>query len=164
MTDTAEIQLSLAAIWEYLRTRVVGEDIGPYPQENIVIGGCVSKRKPGAPVEIARLDALVACKAWKAFTQGDRNALNDPRFGSVLETLGYAIGLRSGLQLAQATQFGAWLAHRITGWSEGEATEEDLLYLDRIARQATFRPAVQAVLTALRRNAEHCPSADACMV
>ena len=70
MTDTAEIQLSLAAIWEYLRTRVVGEDIGPYPQENIVIGAGVSKRKPGDPLEIARLDALVAGDAWNATSPG----------------------------------------------------------------------------------------------
>ena len=70
MADTAEIQLSLAFIWEYLRTRVIEGDIGPYPQENFVIGTGVSKRKPGSPIEIARLDALAACIAWKSFTQG----------------------------------------------------------------------------------------------
>ena len=51
MADTAEIQLSLAFIWEYLRTRVIEGDIGPYPQENLVIGTGVSKRKSGAPNE-----------------------------------------------------------------------------------------------------------------
>ncbi len=90
--------------------------------------------------------------------------MNDPRLGRVLETFGYAIGLRSGLPLEQATQFGEWLANRVTGWSDGQATEEDLRHLDRIARQATFRPAVQAVLTELRRNVELCPSADGCEV
>ncbi len=72
MIDTVEIQLSLAAIWEYLSPRVV----------DIVIGAGVSKRKPGSGVKIARLDALSACKAWKAFTQGNRNAFNDPRLGA----------------------------------------------------------------------------------
>ncbi len=162
MGDTAEIQLSLTTIWEYLRTRIIDSDIGPYPHENIVIGAGVSKRKPGAPVEIARLDALVACESWKAFTQGNRNALHDPRFGRVLETLGYAIGLRSGLALVQATQFGEWLAQKITGWSDGQATERDLYHLERIARQASFRPAVTAVLNALRGNVEPCPSANSC--
>ena len=160
MGDTAEIHLTLTTIWEYLRPRIIDTDIGPYPHENIVIGAGVSKRKPGAPVDIARFDALVACEAWKAFTQGNRNALHNPRFGRVLETLGYAIGLRSGLPLVQATQFGAWLAHKVTGWSERDATAQDLLKLDRIAGQATFRQAVQAVLTALRGNVELCPSAD----
>ncbi len=165
MADTAEIQLSLATIWEYLRSRIVSEDIVPYPQENIVIGAGVSKRKPGAPLEIARQDALAAGDAWNALRQGHSNALNDPRLGRVLETLGYAIGLRSGLVFEQAALFGEWLANRVTGWSDGQATEEDLRHLDRIARQATtFGPAVQAVLTALRENVEHCPSADGCEV
>ena len=70
MADTAEIQLSLATIWEYLRARIVSEDIGPYPQENIVIGAGVSKRKPGDPLEIARQDALAAGDAWNALCQG----------------------------------------------------------------------------------------------
>lgn len=152
MADTAEIQLSLSTIWEYLRSRIIYCDIGPYPQENIVIGNSASKRRPGIPLEIARLDAQVACDVWKAFSQGERNALKDPRFGRVLETFGYAIGLLSDLQVVQATQFGAWLAYRVTGWSEGDATEQDLLHLDRIAGQATFRPAVYAVITALLRE------------
>ena len=157
MADTAEIQLSLATIWEYLRARIVSEDIGPYPQENIVIGAGVSKRKPGDPLEIARQDALAAGDAWNALCQGHSNALNDPRLGRVLETLGYAIGLRSGLMFEQAALFGEWLANRVTGWSDGQATEEDLGHLDHIARQATsFGPGMQAVLTELRKNIKNC--------
>lgn len=156
MGNTAEIQLSLATIWEYLRTRIVDNDIGPYPQENIIIGAGVSKRKPGAPLEISRQDAQAAGEVWNAFSQGNRSALNDPRFSRVLETLGYSIGLLSDLQIVQAALFGAWLAYRVTGWSEGDVTEEDLLHLDSIAGKAPFRPAVQAVLTTLRADVEHC--------
>jgi hypothetical protein len=153
MADTAEIQLSLATIWEYLRARIVSEDIGPYPQKDIVIGAGVSKRKPGDPLEIARQDAQAAGEVWDALCQGHSNALNNPRLGRVLETLGYAIGLRSYLMFEQAVLFGEWLANRVTGWSDGQATEEDLHRLDRVAKQTTtFGPAVQAVLTELRKN------------
>jgi hypothetical protein len=150
MADTSEIQLSLAAIWQYLRTHVVHDDIGPYPQNQIVIGGGLSPRKPDAAVEIARQDALGACVAWKRFTEGHRKALNDPRLGHVMETLGYMSGLRSGLPFTQAVQFGEWLSNKITGWTDGEAAESDVRHLERVAKQAAFRPAVKAVLDALR--------------
>lgn len=153
MADTAEIQLALATIWEYLRSRIVNEDIGPYPQKEIVIGAGVSKRKPKVLLEIARQDAQAAGDVWHALSQGDSSALNDPRLGRVLDTLGYTIGLRLDLMFEQAALFGEWLAHRVTGWSNGEATEEDLHRLDRIAKQATtFGASVQAVLTELQKN------------
>lgn len=150
MADTSEIQLSLAAIWHYLRTHVVDGDIGPYPQKQIVIGGGVGHRKPDAAVEIARQDALAACVAWKTFAKGDRKALTDPRLGHVMETLGYMSGLRSGLPFEQAVRFGEWLSNKITGWTDGEAAEADVRQLERVARQAAFRPAVKAVLDTLR--------------
>lgn len=153
MGSTAEIQLSLATIWEYLRARIVDNDIGPYPQENIVIGAGVSIRKPGFPLEISRQDAQAAAEVWNALLEGHTNTLRNPRLGRILEILGYAIGLRSGLKFEQAAMFGEWLSHRITGWSDGQATEEDLHQLDNIAKQATtFGVAVQAVLSKLRKK------------
>jgi hypothetical protein len=167
MIDTAEIQLSLAAIWEYLSPRVVDVDIGPYPQEQIVIGAGVSKHKLGSAVEIARLDALAACKAWMAFTQGQRQALKDPRFGRVLETIGYTIGLKAGLPATPALQFGEWLSRTLTGteWTEGqEETEKTMRRLERIAKQAAFRPAAIAVLNALRQTATPSSAVNSCKV
>ena len=153
VATTATIQLTLATIWEYLRARLLGEDIGPYPQDHIVIGAGVSNYRPGDPLEIARQDALVAGEIWNALCEGHSYALNDPRLGRVLQTLGYAIGVRSGLVFAQAALFGEWLAHRVTGWSDGHATEQDLHHLDRISKQATsFGMAMQAVHDELREN------------
>ncbi len=163
MTDTSEIQLSLAAIWEYLRTRVVDGNLGPYPQNQIIIGGGVLKLKPEAAVEISRQDALATCVAWQAFAQGHRNALNNPRLGRVMETLGYMTGLQSGLMFEQATLFGEWLSQTITGWTDGQATEKNLGHIDHIARQAAFRPAVKAVLDALRPKQQAMRNADICL-
>ena len=157
MSDTATIQLSLAMIWEYLRARIVSNDIGPYPQENIVIGAGVSKSKLGTPLEISRQDAQAAGDVWNALCEGHSNVLNDPRLGRVLEILGYAIALKSSLKSEQAALFGEWLANRVTGWSDGQATEEDLHHLDRIAKQATtFGMAVQAVIAELRKKEKTC--------
>ena len=104
--------------------------------------GRVAIFEPDAAVEIARQDAMGACVAWKKFTEGHRKALNDPRLGHVMETLGYMSGLRSGLPFTQAVQFGEWLSNKITGWTDGEATESDVRHLERVAKQAAFRPAV----------------------
>jgi hypothetical protein len=150
MADTSEIQLSLASMWQYLRTHVVDGDIGPYPQKQIIIGGGLSHRKPDTAVEIARQDAVGACDAWKRFAEGHRQALHDPRLGHVMETLGYMSGLRSGLPFTQAVQFGEWLSNKITGWTDGETAESDVRHLERVAKRAVFRPAVKAVIDALR--------------
>ncbi len=149
MTDTLEVQISLSNIWDFLRTRVLDKDVGPYPKEQIVIGVGVSKRKPGSVVEISRLDALAACVAWKAFVDGNRKAIQDPRFGHVVEILGYVAGLRSGLEFVEASRFGEWLAYTISGWSDGQDTTGSIQRLERIAKKAAFRPAVKAVLHAL---------------
>ncbi len=88
--------------------------------------------------------------------------MNNPRLERVLETLGYAIGLRFDLPSVQATQFGEWLSETVMGWSDEQTAEHDLSHLGRVARRATFRPASTAVLNVLQlqRNEAHCPAAD----
>lgn len=151
MTDTLEVQLSLSTIWDFLRKRVLDKDIGLYPKEQIVIGAGVSKRKPGSVIEISRLDALAASMAWKACREGNRKALQDPRLAHVFETLAYVAGLRLGLEYADASRFGEWLAYTITGWNDGQDTTGSIQRLEQIAKQAAFRPAVNAVVHALVR-------------
>lgn len=150
MNETMEVQLSIADIWEYLRTHALDPDVGPFPKEKIVIGAGISRRKPGNIVEISRFDALAASVAWKAFAEGDQRALQDPRLAHVVETLGYLMGLQSGLEFREATLFGAWLSFTITGWNGGQNTIDIMRQLEQIAKQASFRPAVSAVIGALK--------------
>ena len=153
MTETLEVQLSLSSIWDFIRTQLLDKDVGPYPKEKIIIGTGIAKRKPGNIVEISRLDALAASMAWKTFSEsGERRALQDPRLGDVVETLAYLMGLQSGLAFNEAMEFGAWLAYTITGWNGGKNASKSMQRLEQIAKQAAFRPAVKAVLGALRND------------
>ena len=150
MTETLEVQLAISSIWDFIRTQLLDRDVGPYPKDKIIIGTGIAKRKPGNVVEISRLDALAASMAWKTFNEGDRRALQDPRLGHVVETLAYLMGLQSGLAFNEATAFGAWFAYTITGWNGGKNASANMQRLELIAKQAAFRPAVKAVLAALK--------------
>lgn len=149
MNETLEVQLSISEIWEYLRKYALDRDVGPFPKEKIIIGAGISRRKPGDVVEVSRFDALAASMAWKAYCEGDQRALQDPRLGHVVETLAYLMGLHSGLGFLEATLFGSWLAYTLTGWNGGQNNIDNMRQLEQIARQASFRPAVTAVIAAL---------------
>ncbi|MCZ6874655.1 MAG: hypothetical protein O7G88_14185 [bacterium] len=141
MADTATLHLSLCSIWDYLRLSSTQMDFGPYPQRKVVIGGQVSPEPSGDTIGIARLDALAACATWAWFGEGERGALNDPKLGRVVASLGYLIGRQVSVMDTQAIHFGYWLAYAITGWSVGSGPETMLTYLDSVAIQATSMPA-----------------------
>jgi hypothetical protein len=158
MTETLEVRLALSSIWDFIRTQLLDQQVGPYPKEKIIIGTGIAKREPGSVVEISRLDALAASLAWKTFNEGERQALQDPRLGHVVEMLAYLMGLESGLAVNEASQFGAWLAYNITGWNGGKNANPYMQRLEQIAKQAAFRPAVMAVLKALKQGNPSQPS------
>ena len=141
MADTPQIHLSLSTIWDYLCRYSSKIDFGPYPKEQVVVGGKVSADPTGEMVEVNRIDALAARVAWDAFDQGDRQALNDPRLARAIASLGYIMGRQTGIMLPQAIQFGHWLAYAITGWSVGESPESVITYLESVAaKSASTRP------------------------
>lgn len=137
MADTPQIHLSLSTIWDYLCRYSTKIEFGPYPKNQVVIGGNASSDPSGETVEVNRLDALAARAAWDAFIQGDRQALNDPRLARAIASLGYLMGCQTGVMVPQAVQFGHWLAYAITGWSVGESPESVLTYLESVAAKST---------------------------
>ncbi len=141
MADTAKLHLSLCSIWDYLCLSSTQIDFGPYPKTEVVIGGQVSPEPSGDTIGIARLDVLAACAAWALFSEGEQEALNDPRLGRVIGSLGYLIGRRVGVVDTHAIHFGYWLAYAITGWSVGSGPESVVTYLDSVAIRATTMPA-----------------------
>jgi len=166
--------MPLYRIWARLREfcREAG-DIGEFPASWIAIGS-PGEGPPEVVVHLPEAQVMEALAAWRRFEGGEPQALNESNLAMVIAALGGLAGQRLGLDWEAVMHFGDWLTGLITGWLISHRNEEQLWQLENLAAQAAaggpqhigpacynpevwevYRPAVAAVVQALRRSSQH---------
>jgi len=166
--------MPLYRIWARLREFChEAGDIGEFPAASIAIGS-LGEVPSDATVCLPEAQVVEALAAWCRFEDGDPQALNESNLAMVVATLGGLAGQRLGLPWEAVVHFGDWLTGLITGWLISHGNEEQLWQLENLAAQTAgggpqhigpacynqqvwvvYRPAVAAVVQALRRFGHH---------
>ena len=166
--------MPLYRIWARLREFChEAGDIGEFPASWIAIGS-PEDGPPEVVVHLPEAQVMEALAAWRRFEGGEPQALNESNLAMVIAALGGLAGQRLGLDWEAVMHFGDWLTGLITGWLISHGNEEQLWQLENLAAQAAaggpqhigpacynpqvwevYRPAVAAVVQALRRFSQH---------